>query len=110
MKHTVFIQRRFAKHFPRVADELLAEFLSQFVRFALRRIAVIDIVLEELQHIRVSTIEKADTASGNFTIDSGETTKDDVVVHEKSVLAGPVPGRVEAPGLEGIKSGLNPVD
>ena len=108
--HTIFVQRRLRDDLTAVVDQLLAELFGKLVGLATLRVALIDIVLHIGDEFGVSTVHDLDAASSNFSIDSGEATKDDVVEHEKGILTDPVPRRVEVASLEDVEGGLDTID
>ncbi len=71
---------------------------------------MVDIVLHVAKHIWIGAVEKSDTASGNFTIDSGQTAENDVIEHDEGILTSPVPRRIETTSLKNIETGLDAID
>ena len=51
-------------------------------------------VLHELVEVRISAVENIDATGGDLTVDSSEFSVNDVVLHMRSILSGPAPGRV----------------
>ena len=64
-------------------------------------------VLHELKHVRVSLIKNGDATRGDFSIDGGKPTENDIVIHKQSILSNPIPGGVEMASLEDVKARLN---
>jgi len=102
---TIFVQRRFVDHFTSVVDELLTKLLRQFVLLAPSFVAVIDVVLHVSQQRGIRPIEEGNRPSRDISINGGESSENDVEVHEQSVLAGPVPRRVEESSFERVNMG-----
>ena len=95
---TIFINGWVPNDFASVLYKLLAELFCNLMCLAFRCITLIDIVLHIHQQVRIGMVEESDALSDDFTVHSGEVTEDNVVVHDESILANPVPGRVKAMG------------
>ena len=56
---------------------------------------------------QVGTVKGGNTTRNDFSIDSGKPTKNDVIVHEQSVLTNPIPGPVDMASLEDVEARLS---
>lgn len=93
-----------------VVNQLLTESLRQLIRLAFRRVNLLDDILHVIHDRRIDPVHDCNTAIGDLAVDGGEAAEDDVVEHHESVLADPVPRRVEVASLEGVEDGLNTVE
>jgi phosphoribosylformylglycinamidine (FGAM) synthase PurS component len=66
--------------------------------------------LHKLDEIGIGTVHDGDTTRSDLTIDGGETAKENVIEHKDSVLANPVPGRIEVTGFKRVENGLNAIN
>ena len=90
-ERTIFVQRGLINDLATVVDELLAELLRKLVSLATLRVALIDVVLHVRDQVGIRTVHDGNAASSDLTVDGSKAAEDDVVEHEQSILANPVP-------------------
>ena len=108
--NTIFVQGRSAQSFAAVIDKLLAELLAELIRLSTGRVAAIDVVLHVFEESIICLIDDSNASRRNVAIDGRDVTVKDVVPHEESVLAYPIPGRVEVACLKRLEDGLNAIN
>ena len=104
---TIFVHGGRSDRLATVVDELLTKLLRKFVSLAFTRVAMVDMILHVSNERRVGSVDNGDTAGSDIPVDSGETSKNDVVEHEEGVLTDPIPRGVEMARLQRFEYGLD---
>jgi len=87
----ILVHRGDIKNILAVLNKLLSELLSKLVSLTSLGGAVVDMVLHEVEELGVGSVHETNALANNLTINSLETTEDNIEVHAESVLASPVP-------------------
>jgi hypothetical protein len=58
----------------------------------------------------IGTLQDCSAMRSDLTIDGGEAAEESVIEHKDSILANPVPGRVEVMGFKRVENGLNAIN